>query len=179
MRRVLIVLAGLAATQLVPVPAAAAAELGGYTLAARATPVAIHIVEPIIPIPADPQLELDLSYSQVSFGSGPTGRAVSSLLWPGDGVAYGLPTLLGNPDVTYPIKVEAAHPSGPEAAEQEYLPGTGMTTQVDEEQAVAAAAIAKPALPMLPAIPVPGLTFPSVLVAIEAFSSQSTASVVS
>lgn len=177
MRRLLVVLAVLAAAAVVPVPARAAG-LGGYTLSARATPVAIHLFEPIIPIPAQPQVELDLSYSQVGFASGPTGRAVSSLLWPGDGVAYGLPTLIGNPDAAYPLKVDAAHPSGPAQAEQAYGPATAMTAHADEQSSTAATALGKPALPALPAIPVPGITFPSMLVAAESFSSQGTAGVV-
>jgi len=156
-----------------PAPASAA-ELGGFTLTAQAAPVAIQIFEPMIPIPAEPQLELNLSYSRATLSSGPTGRAVSSLLWPGDGVAYGLPELAGNPDVIYPVKVEAAHPSGPEEAEQELAPGSGMTAHAGEAAVEAAAAIAKPAVP---ALPVPGVPIPPMLVAIESFSSQSTTTV--
>lgn len=156
---------------LLVVPAkAGVADLGGFTLSAEAAPIAVQIFEPAIPIPAEPQLELNLSYSRAKFSSGPTGRAVSSLAWPGDAVGYGLPELLKNPDASYPVKVDAAHPSGPADAKQEIVPGTGMTSHADDKSVEAAAYIAKPALPLLP---VPGVPLPSLLVGVESFTSQS------
>jgi hypothetical protein len=160
---------------LLVVPAkAGVAGLGGFTLTAEAAPIAIQIFEPAIPIPAEPQLELNLSYSRAKFSSGPTGRGLSSLVWPGDAVGYGLPELLKNPDASYPVKVDAAHPSGPADAKQEIVPGTGMTSHADDKSVEAAAYIAKPALPLLP---VPGVPIPSLLVGVESFSSQSKATV--
>ena len=41
--------------------------------------MAIQIYEPLIPIPAEPQLEVSLSYSRAKFSSGPSGRGLSSL----------------------------------------------------------------------------------------------------
>jgi hypothetical protein len=171
--RIAIVLSASGALLVVPTKARAA-ELGGFTLTADAAPIAIQIFEPTIPIPAEPQLELNLSYSRATFSSGPTGRAVSSLMWPGDGVGYGLPELLKNPDATYPVKVDAAYPSGPRDAQQELAPGTGMTSHADDTSIEAVAHIAKPALP---SVPVPGLPIPPLLVAAESFSSQSRATV--
>ena len=61
----------------VAIPAPARAEgLGGFTLSAEAAPVAIQIFEPAIPIPAEPQLELNMSYSRAKLDSGPVGRGV-------------------------------------------------------------------------------------------------------
>jgi uncharacterized membrane protein len=159
---------------LLAVPAKAqAAGLGGYTLTAQAAPIALQIFEPVIPIPAEPQLELNLSYSRAGLSSGPSGRALSSLAWPGDAVGYGLPQLLQNPAATYPVKVEATSPAGPKDGKQEPLPGTGMTAHAEGESVEAAAYLAKPAMPTLPTLPLPGVSLPSVLVSMEAFSSQS------
>ncbi|MEJ3747368.1 choice-of-anchor P family protein [Actinomycetes bacterium KLBMP 9797] len=156
---------------LLAVPArAAAADLAGFTLAAEAAPIAVQIFEPTIPVPAEPQLELNLSYSRATLSSGPVGRAVSSLMWPGDAVGYGLPELLQNPDATYPVKVDAAHPSGPADAEQEVAPGAAMTSHAEGDAVEAAAHAAKHATP---ALAVPGLPIPPVLVAMEGFSSRS------
>ncbi len=158
----------------------ASAELGGYSLTAQAAPVALHIIEPIIPIPAEPQLELNLSYSRAKAEAGPTGRAVSSLVWPGDTVGYGLPELLKNPDGHYPVKVDAAHPGGPKDAAQEPVPGTGMKSHADDKVVEASSALAShstPALPALPGLPLPGLApgvpIPATLIAMEGVASRS------
>ncbi|MEH1124285.1 hypothetical protein [Micromonospora sp. CPCC 206061] len=153
----------------VPAPANAA-DLAGFTLTAEATPVAVQIFEPTIPVPAEPQLELNLSYARANLSSGPTGRAVSSLMWPGDAVGYGLPQLLQNPDAVYPVKVDAAHPSGPEDAKQEVAPGAAMTSHADGGSVEAAAHGAKHSSP---ALPLPGLPISPVLIAMEGFSSRS------
>ncbi|MCW6010033.1 hypothetical protein K1W54_36640, partial [Micromonospora sp. CPCC 205371] len=146
------------------------ADLAGFTLSADAAPVSVQIFEPTIPIPAEPQLELSLSYARAKLSSGPTGQAVSSLMWPGDAVGYGLPELLQNPDATYPVKVDAAHPGGPADAEQEVAPGAAMTSHADGGTVEAAAHGANHASP---ALPLPGLPISPVLVAMEGFSSRS------
>src|SRR5262249_30839379 len=105
--------------------------------------------------------------------AGPLGQALSSLAWPGDGVGYGLPTLLKNPDATYPVKVEASAPGGPADAKQEPVPGTGMTSHADSARVEAAAYLAKPAPPALPTLPLPGVTLPSTLIGVESFSTDS------
>ena len=171
MRRLAVVV--LLSFAVLAVPGRAHAEgLGGFTLEASATPVAIQIIEPTIPIPAEPQLELNFAFSRAKLASGPTGRAVSSLLWPGDGVGYGLPTLLKNPDAAYPVKAEAAHPSGPKDGKQELAPGSGMASHADDKSVDASAYLARPTFPAVPAIP--GVPIPPMLVAFESFTSQST-----
>ncbi len=173
MKRTLAVLALSAPLLIAPAPAQAA-DLGGYTLTAEAAPIAVQIFEQLIPIPAEPQLEFDLSYSRAKYSSGPTGRAVSSLMWLGDAVGYGLPTLLNNPDANYPVKVDAATPGGPADGKQELVPGTGMYAHADDKGAQASTSIAKPTLP---AISIPTVPVPSGLVGVEAFSSQSSSTV--
>jgi hypothetical protein len=158
----------------IPAPARAQA-LGGFTLSAEAAPVAVQIFEPALPIPAEPQLELNLAYSRAKLESGPTGRGVASLLWPGDTVGYGLPELLKNPDAVYPVKVEAASPSGPKDAKQEPVAGTGMAVHADDTSVESTAYLAKPTTPTLPVLPLSGFTIPSLLVGIEGYTSQSKA----
>ena len=79
-----VVSAGLVAAVL-PVSSggASAAEdsFSGYSATATAAPVRIEIYEPTIPIPANPQFELELGYTKVEADSGSSlGRA--SWLWP-------------------------------------------------------------------------------------------------
>ncbi len=105
MRYALIVLLLL----LSPAPARAA-DIGGFTLTARAAPVSVLLHTDLIPVPAEPQGEVHLSYTQTELGSGPIGRSVASSLWPGAAVGTGLPQLLG---FAYPVQANAAHPGGP------------------------------------------------------------------
>jgi hypothetical protein len=92
-----------------PVPAQAA-DIGGFTLTARAAPVSVLLHTDLIPVPAEPQGEVHLSYTQTELGSGPIGRSLASSLWPGAAVGTGLPQLLG---FAYPVQANAAHPGGP------------------------------------------------------------------
>ncbi|MDX8028740.1 choice-of-anchor P family protein [Lentzea sp. BCCO 10_0856] len=92
-----------------PAPARAA-DIGGFTLSARATPVSVLLTTDLLPVPAEPQGEVHLSYTQTELGSGPIGRSVASSLWPGAAVGTGLPQLLG---FAYPVQANAAHPGGP------------------------------------------------------------------
>ncbi|WP_434445894.1 choice-of-anchor P family protein [Lentzea sp. E54] len=92
-----------------PAPAQAAG-IGGFTLSARAAPVSVLLHTDLIPVPAEPQGEVHLSYTQTELGSGPIGRSVASSLWPGAAVGTGLPQLLG---FAYPVQTNAAHPGGP------------------------------------------------------------------
>ncbi|MFD9698535.1 choice-of-anchor P family protein [Lentzea sp. NPDC059081] len=93
-----------------PAPARAASDIGGFTLSARATPVSVLLTTDLLPVPAEPQGEVHLSYTQTELGSGPIGRSVASSVWPGAAVGTGLPQLLG---FAYPVQVNAAHPGGP------------------------------------------------------------------
>jgi hypothetical protein len=111
---------------------------GGFTSSAVAAPVKIEIYEPTIPIPADPQLEVELAYSKVEADSGSsTGRA--SWLWPGDPVGEGLKTFveqLGLPpqlgENGYPVQVNSSQPSGEPKQSDEPFPGTVMRTSSSE-----------------------------------------------
>ncbi|KOV88336.1 choice-of-anchor P family protein [Nocardia sp. NRRL S-836] len=94
---------------LFPAPAGAA-DLGGFTLSSRATPVSVLLHTTLLPVPAEPQGEVHLSYTQTELGSGPIGRSLASSLWPGAAVGTGLPQLLG---FAYPVQANAAHPGGP------------------------------------------------------------------
>ncbi|MFD4640280.1 hypothetical protein ACFWN2_23400 [Lentzea sp. NPDC058436] len=91
-------------------PAPARADIGGFTLSARAAPVSVLLHTDLIPVPAEPQGEVHLSYTQTELGSGPIGRSLASSLWPGAAVGTGLPQLLG---FAYPVQANAAHPGGP------------------------------------------------------------------
>jgi hypothetical protein len=160
-RGVLALLAGAALGVAQPAGTApAAAELGGYTLAAQAAPVTILVYEEVLPIPASPQAEAHVSFTRSTMTTGPSGRALSSSLWPGAAVGEGLPALVGNPDVRYPVQTVATHPAGPADAKQEPVPGSGMRAHADATRVEAVAAVASSATPALPALPLPNLPLP-------------------
>ncbi len=111
-------------------PAHAAPDFSGFTTHAVATPLRIEVHEPAIPIPADPQFEMNFSYTRVDGSSGPTGSARASAMWPGDGIGEGLKTFgqqLGLPgaltDGGYPIQINSASPGETASATQEFFPG--------------------------------------------------------
>jgi hypothetical protein len=139
---VLGLLATGSATTLTP---AHAADFSGFSSYAQAIPLRIEVHEPAIPVPSDPQLELNFSYTKVNGASGPIGTARASAMWPGDAVGEGLKTFgeqLGLPgaltDNGYPVQVNAQSPGDVAAATQEFFPGmTGKVTTSDK------AAIAK------------------------------------
>jgi len=110
--------------------AQAAPDFAGFTTAAVATPLRIEILEPAIPVPADPQAELNFSYTRVNGTSGPTGSARASALWPGDAVGEGLKTfgdIMGLPpqltERGYPVQINASTPGETASATQEFFPG--------------------------------------------------------
>lgn len=120
---------------------------GGFTTSAEATPLRIELYEPTIPIPANPQVELNYSYTQVSGSSGPDSTARASALWPGESVGTGLPaifqtqgippTLLGKDG--YPVQVNAQYPGQPNSGSQEPLPGQVDRVSASNQQASARA----------------------------------------
>ncbi|MFC7493306.1 MULTISPECIES: choice-of-anchor P family protein [unclassified Nocardioides] len=126
-----------------PAPADAKAAFGGFTAEAWAAPVKIELYEPTIPIPANPQLELELGYSTVEADSGSSqGRA--SWLWPGDPVGEGMKTFveqIGLPpqlgENGYPVQVNAAQPSGEAAQADEPFPGAVMRTSAADDTTLA------------------------------------------
>lgn len=122
-------------------PAAAQPEYVGYTSEAWATPVRVEIYEPTIPIPTDPQAEINVAFSRVR---GQTGQlsSTASWLWPGDSVGTGFKTFveqLGLPPELgrdgYPVQVNAVDPSGPESEAIEPFPGTKMRASATPEEA--------------------------------------------
>ncbi|GLZ35068.1 hypothetical protein Lesp02_72550 [Lentzea sp. NBRC 105346] len=112
-------------------PAPAHADVGGFTLNAHATPVSVLLHTDLIPVPAEPQGEVHVSYTQTELGSGPIGRSLASSLWPGAAVGTGLPQMLG---FAYPVQANAAHPGGP-ADETK----SGMRTHADAARVDSAA----------------------------------------
>lgn len=111
-------------------PADSGTAYGGFSTDATATPLRIEVHEPAIPIPADPELEFNFSYSTVAGQSGPTSTARSSAMWPGDPIGEGLKTIItaaGLPAQLaangYPVQVNAQSPGTPSTASQEFLPG--------------------------------------------------------
>src|SRR4051794_4341093 len=84
--------AGLAALTLPASQTSASAEettLGGFAAQSTATPIRVEIYEPLIPIPAEPQAELDIAYTKAISTSGPASKGRASWLWPGDPVGEG------------------------------------------------------------------------------------------
>jgi hypothetical protein len=126
-----------------PGVAADKAAFSGYTADAWASPVKIEIYEPTIPIPADPQLEVELAYSKVESDSG-SSKARASWLWPGDPLGEGAKTFveqLGLPEqlgeAGYPVQVNAQQPSGEAAQSDEPFPGSVMRTSATEDKTLA------------------------------------------
>lgn len=128
-----------------PGTAAEDPAFSGYRSIAVAAPVKIELYEPTIPIPADPQFEVEVGYTTVEADSGSSaGRA--SWLWPGDPVGEGMKTFveqLGLPpqlgENGYPVQVNSGQPSGEEKQADEPFPGMVMRTSADATKTVAQA----------------------------------------
>lgn len=110
----------------------------GYSSTAWAAPVKVELYEPTIPIPANPQLEVELAYTKVEADSG-SSLARASWLWPGDPVGEGMKTFveqLGLPpqlgENGYPVQVNATQPSGEAEQVDEPFPGTVMRAKAGE-----------------------------------------------
>ncbi|MBS2548055.1 hypothetical protein KGQ19_14390 [Catenulispora sp. NL8] len=117
-----------------PADGGAAPGLGGWTISASAAPITMEIYDPKIPIPAQPgqpNLEFDLSYTRASYGSGPTGAATASWLWPGDAIAFGLGQLFNSPNVKYPILTNVQFPGATPDATMQPIPGSYMQSHTD------------------------------------------------
>lgn len=117
----------------------------GYSSTAWAAPVKVEIYEPTIPIPSNPQLEVELAYTKVEADSG-SSLARSSWLWPGDPVGEGMKTFveqLGLPpqlgENGYPVQVNASQPSGEAEQVDEPFPGTVMRARADGGTTIAQA----------------------------------------
>ncbi len=123
-----------------PAQAEGASRFSGYVASGWAAPVKIEIFEPSIPIPADPQLEIELGYTVVKADSG-SGKGRGSWMWPGDPIGEGLKTIveqMGLPaqlgENGYPVQVNSDYPSGEASASDEPMPGMVMRTGADETQ---------------------------------------------
>lgn len=122
-------------------------QLGGYKLSTSAAPVSVLLYEDTLPIPAEPQGEAHLSYTETSMNTGPTGRAVASSLWPGPTIAEGLPQFTGSQQTQYPIKAIASYPGGQQDVRKEPAPGTGMRAHAGEDAFRATARVGEPPVP--------------------------------
>jgi hypothetical protein len=118
---------GARAAASVPPPAQA---YGGFSTSATGTPLRIEVHEPAIPVPADPEAELNFSYTHVEGTSGPNSTARASAMWPGAAVGEGLKTIVeqvGLPSQLgaqgYPVQVNAQQPGDTTSASQELFPG--------------------------------------------------------
>lgn len=137
----------------------------GYVSSAWAAPVKFEIYEPNIPMPADPQLELELGYSVVKADSG-SGKGRGSWMWPGDPIGDGLKTIveqMGLPSQLgengYPVQVNAGYPSDVQSASQEPVPGMVMRTSASEKETSAEVGFSPDS--NIAALPSSGATAPS------------------
>ena len=102
--------------------AAEDAPYTGYSTDVDGHAGAVEIYEPTIPIPATPQVEVELGYTKVEADTG-SSRGRASFLWPGDAVGEGFKTIVENlglpPELSgpiaaqgYPVQVNSGYPSG-------------------------------------------------------------------
>jgi hypothetical protein len=120
-------------------------QFSGFSADATATPLRIAIYEPVVPIPSEPQAELDLAYTKAESATGPSATGRASWLWPGDAVGEGCKTfveLLGAGDTGlcsdgYPVQVNSQTPGGPATASDEPVKGSVMRTSSSADRTVA------------------------------------------
>jgi hypothetical protein len=119
---------------------------GGFSTDATASPLKLEVFEPAIPIPTEPQFELDFSYTHVEGTSGPATTARASAMWPGPAIGEGLKTFgeqLGlPPQLTgggYPVQVNSQFPSDTTQASSEPMPGMVQRVNAGDKRTVAKA----------------------------------------
>ena len=128
-------------------PTTGGAPAFGFATTTTATPIRIEIFEPTIPIPATPQVELNLGYAKVQSDTG-SSRGRASFRWPGDAVGEGAKTIIENlglpPELSgpiaaqgYPVQVNSGFPSGEPSEANEPFPGTIMRTSSSAERTTA------------------------------------------
>jgi hypothetical protein len=105
----------------------------------------MDVYEPTIPLPAEPQLELEMGYSKALADSGGT-RSRASLLWPGATLGEGFKTIADTiglpPDIGaqgYPLQSNSTYPAGPQSDSKDTVPGAVMRTSATETVAEAQA----------------------------------------
>lgn len=151
-RRTKRAVAGLGALGLLAAGSAAglspaqATEYGGFNTASTAAPLKLEIFEPAIPIPTEPQFELNFSYTRVLGDSGPSTTARASAMWPGPSIGEGLKTFgdqLGFPPALtaggYPVQVNSAYPGDVTQQASEPLPGMIQRVNAGEKKTTAKA----------------------------------------
>ena len=137
----------------VALPSAAEADVTvGFSTTATATPVRIEIYSPTIPIPSEPQAELNLAYTIVEGSGSPTSgqnaHGRSSWIWPGDAVGEGAKTFGDQvpnlPDSIralyaggYPVQSNSYYPGDPNTASDNSVPGAVQTTTAGTDKIVA------------------------------------------
>ncbi|GAA1922793.1 hypothetical protein GCM10009815_16940 [Nocardioides marmoribigeumensis] len=138
--------AALAVPVVATAPATAGQELGGFVTSATATPLRVEVYERTIPLPTEPQGEVNLAYTRSSGTSGPQGQGRASYLWPGAAVGDGFKTIADQlqlpPQVGeqgYPFQVNSTYPGGAAKDKDEPFPGTVMRTSSDGTATVAKA----------------------------------------
>jgi hypothetical protein len=109
-------------------------SLGGYQAAANAAVVHVEVFEPVIPIPANPEGDVSVGYTQSTVDTGPTTRALSSYLWPGVVIGDGFDQLLNKPGTQYPVQTDSRYPAtetAPATNAVQLTDGNGMSTATD------------------------------------------------
>src|SRR6476661_3521062 len=136
----------LAVPAVASAPATAGQELGGFVTNATSTPLRVEVYERTIPLPTEPQGEVNLAYTHANGTSGPQGQGRASYLWPGSAVGDGFKTIADQlqlpPEVGqagYPFQVNSTYPGGDAKDKDEPFPGTVMRTSSDGEATVAKA----------------------------------------
>lgn len=165
------VVAGLLVVGLLPRAATGAEgdqlKVFGYLTSAVATPVAFQYDQPSFGVPASPTFEVRYMHSEAHLDSGPAGRALSSIMWPGDLAGNAPPALVfdtflprdlitvhpqensaweafrreiiagSESSPSYPIRAESFYPQSPHASSYPVGGGIDMTSSASERTAEA------------------------------------------
>jgi hypothetical protein len=116
----------------------------GFGAGTTATGATAVYYDPNAPVPASPTAELDGAYSTAALQSGPIGRALSSVAWPGDLVAGAGPALglllPVNPGLgPYPVRAQASFPQGSAAQRNDSVAGSEMVASASRAGVAASA----------------------------------------
>lgn len=128
-------LAGVAGSQEDQPLAPTAAGIGGFDLRSQSASLLINVDTPNLALPRLAQI--GIPYAFTSAVSGPSGRAVGSVLWPGPVVAdpngalqqVGIPL----PVPGYPIRAQATYPSDELSSAVQPAPGVRMVAEAQEK----------------------------------------------